>query len=62
MAKREGYKVIQCEIPDDMMTKLQMMHTLEKFHRKDNKFLQPDFVRELLVLGMEKHKENKKAK
>ena len=55
MTKR-GFKVIQIQVPNEMMTKIQMMHTLEKF-RRDNKLLQPDFIRELITLGMEKHKE-----
>ena len=62
MAKREGYNVVQVEIPSDMMTKLQVMHTLEKFRRNDNKFLQPDFILELIELGIEKYKENRNIK
>ena len=57
MAKREGFTVIQIQVPNEMMTKIQMMHTLEKFRRDNNKLLQPDFIRELITLGMEKHKE-----
>ena len=62
MKKKPDHIILTCNITEKMALNLNTYLSLERFNRKDPKLSKDDFSKEIVMLGLQKYKEDKWSK